>query len=153
MEETLNGILSELKHLSKDQQELMTEQKELIGRIENLEKNQKKLITSGTKNTNKIYEELITGQRHLKFRLDNLEKIKDLVSLGQNEICDIKELIKQTTTYLSNRMSISDRMIFEIELLSENEQQEILNKINEKIYPRKNTTWRDIPGDDMYDDY
>lgn len=75
------------------------------------------------------------------------------MSLGQNEICDIKELIKQTTTFLSNRMSISDRMIFEIELLSGNEQQEILNKINEKIYPRMNNTWRDNPGDDMYDDY
>jgi hypothetical protein len=118
----------------------MTEQKELISRIESLEKSQKKLITNGTKNTNKIYEELITGQHHLRFRLENLEKIKDLMSLGQNEICDIKELIKQTTTYLSNRMSISDRMIFEIELLSGNEQQEILNKINEKIYPRKNNT-------------
>jgi hypothetical protein len=153
VEETLNSILLELQHLSKDQQALMTEQKELIGRIESLEKNQKKLITSGTKNTNKIYEELITGQHQLRVRLENLEKIKDLMSLGQNEICDIKELIKQTTTYLSNRMSISDRMLFEIELLSGNEQQEILNKINEKIYPRMNNTWRDSPGDDMYEDY
>lgn len=92
-------------------------------------------------------------QHQLRVRLENLEKIKDLMSLGHNEICDIKELIKQTTTYLSNRMSISDRMIFEIELLSGNEQQEILNKINEKIYPRMNNTWRDSPGDDMYDDY
>jgi hypothetical protein len=43
MEETLNRMHSELQHLDKDQQELMLGQKELIGRIENLEKGHKRL--------------------------------------------------------------------------------------------------------------
>jgi hypothetical protein len=38
MEKTLNSILSELQYLDKNQQELMVEQKELIGRIGSLEK-------------------------------------------------------------------------------------------------------------------
>ncbi|WHX97974.1 hypothetical protein [Neobacillus sp. DY30] len=46
MEETLNSILSELQHLNKDQQEVMKGQKELIGRIESLEKGHKKLMTN-----------------------------------------------------------------------------------------------------------
>jgi hypothetical protein len=50
MEETLNSILSELQHLNKKQQELMIGQKELFDRIENLEKGNKRLMNTGTKN-------------------------------------------------------------------------------------------------------
>jgi hypothetical protein len=55
----------------------MQGQKELINRIENLEKGHKKLITYNTKNINKVYEELIIGHQQLKFRIEDLEKIKD----------------------------------------------------------------------------
>ena len=55
MEETLNKILSELQHLIINQQELKVAQKELIERIGELEKGQKKL--TGPKNLNKVLEE------------------------------------------------------------------------------------------------
>jgi hypothetical protein len=149
MEETLNLIHSELQHIDKDQQELMLGQKELIGRIENLEKGHKKLLTS-TKNINKVHEELKIGQHQGKILIENLENIKDLLSLGQNEI---KDLIKQTTAYMSGSLSASERIIMEIDLLNGSEQQEVLNKINEKVFLRKNNTRWDSGEDDMYDDY
>jgi hypothetical protein len=86
MEETLNSILSELQHLNKSQQELMKEQKELIGRIESLEKGQKKLITTSTKNSNKIKEKLMLGQQQLKVRIEYLEKIKDFFLWGKMKL-------------------------------------------------------------------
>jgi hypothetical protein len=150
MEETLNSILSELQHLNKSQQELMKEQKELIGRIESLEKGQKKLITTSTKNSNKIKEELMLGQQQLKVRIEYLEKIKDFFSLGQNEI---KELIKQSTAYMSGRLSGSERMMMEIDWFNESERQEVLNKINEKIFIEKGNSWSDNWDNDQYDDY
>jgi hypothetical protein len=151
MEETLNSILSQLQQLNKDQQELMIgQQKELIGRIENLEKGHKKLITASTKNTNKVYEELIIGQQQLKVRIENLEKIKEFFSLGQNEL---KELMIKTTAYMSGRLSVSERMMLEIEWLNASERQELQNKINEKNIIRKGNTWTDDWDDDQYNDY
>jgi hypothetical protein len=145
MEETLNNILSELQHLDKNQQELMAAQKELIGRIENLEKGQKKLISTNTKNSNKIHEELMIGQQQLRVRIENLERIKDFFSLEQNEI---KELIKQSTAYMSGRLSGSERMMMEIDWFNDSERQELLNKINEKIFIKKGNTWSDNWDDD-----
>ena len=145
MEETLNKILSELQHLNINQQELMLVQKELIDRIGNLEKCQKK-ITS-TKNTNKVHQELISGQHQLKIQIENLEKVKDLLSLGQNEI---KELIKQTTVYMAGKMSFSERIFMEIDLLNERERQEVLNRINEKTFLGKNIPWKGNWDDDDY---
>jgi hypothetical protein len=150
MEETLNSILSELQHLSKNQQELMIGQKELIGRIENLEKGHKKLMTASTKNTNKVYEELIIGQQQLKVRIENLEKIKEFFSLGQN---DLKELIIKTTAYMSGRLSVSERLMMEIEWLNASERQELQNKINEKNILRSGNTWSEDWDDDQYNDY
>lgn len=150
MEEILNSILSELQHLNKDQQELMQGQKELIGRIENLEKGHKKLMTTLTKNINKVYEELIIGQQQLKVRIEDLEKIKDFFSLGQNEL---KELIIQTAAYMSGKLSVSERMKLEIDWLNESEWQELLNKINEKNFKSKRNTWSDDWDDDQYNDY
>jgi hypothetical protein len=150
MEETLNSILSELQQLNKDQQELMIGQKELIGRIVNLEKGKKKLMTNSTKNINKVYEEFIIGQQQLKVRIEDLEKIKDFFSLGQNEL---KELIIQTTAYMAGRLSVSERMKMEIEWLNESERQELLNKINEKNFFSKSKTWSDDWDDDQYNDY
>ncbi|NHC42660.1 hypothetical protein G6549_22310 [Bacillus sp. MM2020_1] len=149
MEETLNIILSELQNLDKGQQDIMVIQKDLLSRTENLEKGQKKLISS-TKNINKGHDELISGQQQLKIRIENLEKNKDLLSLGQNEI---KELVKQTTAYMTGRLSISERIILEIELLNEKDRQEVLNSINEKIFLRKNNTCWDNEEDDMYNDF
>ncbi|NWQ42513.1 hypothetical protein MLOOGBEN_17565 [Bacillus sp. EB106-08-02-XG196] len=146
MEETLNSILLELKQLNKDQQELMIGQKELIGRIEDLEKGHKKLMTSSTKNTNKVYEELITGQRQLKVRIENLENIKDFFSLGKNEL---KELMIRTTAYMSGKLSVSERMKLEIEWLNTSERQELLNNINEKNIVRSGNTW----SEDWDNDY
>ena len=145
MEETLNSILSELQQLNKIQQELMIEQKELIGRIENLEKDQKKLITTSTKCSNKIHGEL----KQLGDRIENFERIKDFFSLGQNEI---KELIKQSTAYTSGRLSGSERMMMEIEWFTDSERQELLNKINEKMFTKKGNKWSDN-WEDHYDDY
>jgi hypothetical protein len=145
MEETLNMILSELQHLDKNQQELMVAQEELIGRIGNLEKGQKKLTS--TKNINKVHEELLTGQHQLKIQIENLEKLKELLSLGQNEI---KELIKQTTVYMAGKMSFSERISMEIDLLNERERQEVLNRINGKTFLRKNITWEENWDDDDY---
>jgi hypothetical protein len=150
MEETLNSILSELQQLNKDQQELMIGQKELIGRIENLEKGHKKLMTTCTKNTTKVYQELILGQQQLKIRIEDLGKIKDFFSLGQNEV---KDLIIQTTAYMAGRLSISERMKLEIEWLNESERQELLNNINEKDLISKRKTWPDDWDDDPYNDY
>lgn len=146
MEETLNIILSELQHLNKGQEELIEVQKELISRTENLEKGQKKLVTC-SKNLNKSHEESITGQHQLKIRIENLEKVKDLLSLGQNEI---KELIKQTTVYMAGKMSFSERIIMEIDLLNERERQEVLNRINAKTFLRKDNTWAENWDDDDY---
>jgi hypothetical protein len=72
------------------------------------------------------------------------------LSLGQNEI---KELIKQTTAYMSGRLSASERIIMEIDLLNGSEKQEVLNKINEKVFLRKNNTRWDSGEDDMYDGF
>lgn len=149
MKETLNTILLELQHLNKGQQELIEVQKELISRTENLEKSQKKLVTT-KKNLNKDHVDSITGLHQLKNSMDNLEKIKDVLSLGQNEII---ELIKQTTAYRTGRLSISERIIMEIDLLTESNRQDVLNKINEKVFLRKNNTWCDNEEDDMYNDY
>lgn len=146
MEEILNSILSELQHLNKDQQELMQGQKELIDRIENIEKGHKKLMTTTTKNSNKVCEELRFAQQQLKVRIEDLERIKEFFSLGQNEL---KELIIQTTAYMSGKLSVSERMKLEIEWLNESERQELLNNINEKIFIRKRNTW----SDDWADDY
>lgn len=150
MEETLNSILSELQHLSKNQQELMIGQKELIGRIENLEKGHKKLMTASTKNTNKVYEEIKIWEQQLKVRIENLESIKEIFSLGQNEV---KELILKTTAYMSERMSVSERLMMEIEWLNESERQELQNKINEKNILRRGNTWSEDWDDDPYNDY
>jgi hypothetical protein len=137
MEEILNSILTELQHLNKDQEELVIGQKELICRIENLEKCHKKLMTTHTKNINKADEELKFGQLQLKVRIEDLEKIKEFFSLGQNEL---KELIIQSTAYMSGKLSVSDRMKMEIERLNESERQELQNKINEKIFINKRKT-------------
>lgn len=145
MEETLNIILLELQHLNKRQQELIEVQKELINRTENLEKEQKKLVT-GSKKLNKNHEESNTGQQQLRIRMENLEKFKELLSLGQNEI---KELIKQTTVYMAGKMSFSERIIMEIDLLNERERQEVLNRINAKTSLRNNT-WAENWDDDDY---
>jgi hypothetical protein len=150
MEEMLNSILSELQQLNKDQQDLMIGHKELIGRIENLEKGQKRLMTNSTKNINKVHEELIIGQQQLKVRIDNLEKIKEFFSLGQNEV---KELIIQSTAYMSGKLSVSERMMMEIEWLNASERQELMNKINEKNINRNGNTWSDDWNDDPYNDY
>ena len=146
MEETLNIILLELQHLNKRQQELIEVQKELISRTENLEKEQKKLVT-GSKKLNKNHEESITGQQQLRIRIENLEKVKDLLSLGQNEI---KELIKQTTVYMAGKMSFSERIIMEIDLLNERERQDVLNRINGKSFTRTDNTWAGNWDDDDY---
>lgn len=143
MEETINSILSELQQIDKDQKELMIGQKDLIGRIENLEKGNKKLMTNSTKNIYKVHQELIIGQQNLKVRIDDLEKI---FSLGQNEL---KELIIQTTTYMSGKLSVSERMMLESEWLNESERQELLHKINEKHLISKRNKW----SDDWDDDY
>ncbi|TDL60854.1 hypothetical protein E2R56_30595 [Rhodococcus qingshengii] len=150
MEETLNSILSELQQLIKDPKELMIGQKELIGRIENLEKSQKKLMTNSTKNINKVYEEFIKGQQQLKVRIENLDKVKDCSTIGQN---DLKELIIKTTSYMSGKLSVSERMNLEIEWLNESERQELLNKINEKNFISKHKTWPDDWDEDQYNDY
>jgi len=123
----------------------MLGQKELIDRIGNLEKCQKK-ITS-TKNTNKVHQELISGQHQLKIQIENFEKDKDLLSLGQNEI---KELIKQTTVYMAGKMSFSERIIMEIDLLNERERQDVLNRINGKSFTRTDNTWAGNWDDDDY---
>ncbi|MFJ7728449.1 hypothetical protein ACIQXV_20155 [Neobacillus sp. NPDC097160] len=149
MEETLNTILLELQHINKGQQVLIEVQKELTSRIENLEKVQKKLVTA-TKNINKDHVESITRLQQLKNGMENSAKIKDVLSLGQNEI---KELMKQTTLYIAGKMSLSERMIMEIDLLNEREQQEVVNKMNEKIFVRKNNVRADHWDDDQYDDY
>ncbi|MDR7236531.1 hypothetical protein [Neobacillus drentensis] len=149
MEETLNIILSELQNLDKGQQDIIVIQKDLLSRTENLEKGQKKLLSS-TKNINKGHDVLISGQQQLKIRLENLEKNKDLLFLGQNEL---KELVKQTTAYMAGRLSISERIILEIELLNEKDRQEVLHNINEKIFLRKNNTCWDNGEDDMYNDF
>ena len=149
MEETLNSILSEVQQLNKIQQELILEQKELGVRIENLEKSQKKLISTSTKNSNKIHEELMIWQQQLRVRIEDLERIKDFFSLGQNEI---KELIKQTTAYMSGRLSGSERLLMEIDWYNDSERKELLNKINEKMFTRKGNTWSDN-WEDHYDDY
>ncbi|WP_335485844.1 hypothetical protein [Neobacillus niacini] len=127
----------------------MIEQKEMIGRIENLEKGQKKLISTSTKNSNKIHGELMIGQQQLGVRIENFERIKDFFSLGQNEI---KELIIQSTAYLSGRLSGSERMMVEIEWFNDSERQELLHKINEKMFTKKGNTWSDN-WEDHYDDY
>lgn len=150
MEETQNSILSELQHLSKNQQELMIGQKELIGHIENLEKGHKKLMTASTKNTNKVYEEIKIWQQQLKVRIENLESIKEIFSLGQNEV---KDLIIKTTAYMSGRMSVSERLMMEIDWLNESERQELQNKINEKNILRRGNTWSEDWDDDPYNDY
>ncbi|WP_175596722.1 hypothetical protein [Bacillus sp. MRMR6] len=54
MEETLNKILSELQHLNLNHQDLMAAQKDLVGRIENLEKGQKNSGATSTRNINKF---------------------------------------------------------------------------------------------------
>ena len=150
MEETLNRILSELQNLNKEQQELLIGQKELFDWIENLEKGNKRLMTTGTRNINKVNQELMIAQQQLKVRIDDLEKIKDYFSLGKNEL---KELIIQTTAYMSGKLSVSDRMKMEIEWLNESERQELLNIINEKIFINKQKTWSDKWDDDPYNDY
>jgi hypothetical protein len=99
---------------------------------------------------NKVHEELIIGQQQLKFKIENLEKIKDPTILGQNEL---KELIIKTTAYMSGRLSVSERMMLEIEWLNASERQEIQNKINEKNIIRKGNTWTDDWDDDQYNDY
>jgi hypothetical protein len=142
MEETLNKILAELQHLNINQQELKVAQKELMDRIGDLEKGQKKI--NSTKNINKVLEELLSGQHQLKGRLENIENAKDILSLRQNEL---KEFMKQTTVYLSGKMSFSERVSMEIDLLNEREQQEVLNRINGKTFSRK-TTW-----EENWDDY
>jgi hypothetical protein len=150
MEESLKSILTELQNLNKGQQELMLGQKELIGRIENLEKSHKKLMTNNTKNINKVHEEFIIGQQQLKVRIENVEKIKDFFSCGQNEL---KELIIKSTAYMSGKLSVSERMKLEIEWLSESERQELLKKINEKNFMSKHKTWSDDWDDDHYNDF
>ena len=146
MEETLNIILLELQQLNKRQQELIEAQKELISRTENIEKEQKKLVTC-SKKLNKNHEESITGQQQLRIRIENLERVKDSLSLGQNEI---KELIKQSTVYMAGKMSFSERIIMEMDLLNERERQEVLHRINEKAFVRTNNTWAGNWDDDDY---
>lgn len=143
MEETLNKILSELQHLNINHQELLVAQKELIGRVENLEKAQKKL--TNTKNINKVQEELLRGQHQLKIGIEKFEKNKDLLYLGQDEI---KELIKQTTVYMAGKMTFSERINMEINLLNARELQEVLNRINAKTISRQNKTWSENWDDD-----
>jgi hypothetical protein len=149
MEETLNKILSELRHIDETQQEIMAVQKELSDRIVNLEKEQKKLITN-TRNINHLREELMMGQHQSKIRIDQLENVKHLLLLGQNEI---KELIKQTTVYMSGKMSFSEKMTLEIDLLNEQERQEVLNKLNAKTILVRNKTWAENWDDGPYHDF
>ena len=144
MEETLNKILSELQHVIINQQELKDTQKELIERIGQLEKGQKKL--TGTKNLNKVLEELVSGQHQLKIRIENIDKGKDALSLGQNEL---KDLMKQTTVYLAGKMSFSERVTMEFDFLNERERQEVLNRINGKPFSRKNFRWEENWDDDF----
>jgi hypothetical protein len=143
MEETLNKILSELQQVIINQQDLKVAQKELIERVGELEKGQKKL--TGTKNKNKVLEELISGQHQLKIRIENLGKGKDALSLGQNEL---KELMKQTTVYLAGKMSFSERVSIEFDLLNEQERQAVLNRIHGKPFSSKNFTWEENWDDD-----
>ena len=150
MEETLNSILSELQQIDKVQQELILVQKELIGRIEILEKGQKRLMANTTRNTNKVHEEVMRGQQQLNVRIENLEKIKEFFSMGQNEV---KELMIQTTAYMSGRLSVSERMMMEIEWLKDSERQELQNKINEKNLIRNGDRWSEDWDDDRYNDY
>ena len=70
--------------------------------------------------------------------------------MGQNEL---KELIIQTTAYMSGRLSVSERMMMEINWLNESERQELLNKINEKNLIRKDNRWSEDWDDDVYNDY
>ncbi|MDF2858037.1 MAG: hypothetical protein K0Q87_3888 [Neobacillus sp.] len=149
MEETLNTILLELQHINKGQQDLIEVQKVLISRTEKVEKVQKKLVTT-TNNLNKDREEFFSKLQKLNNTMEGSEKIKDVFSLGQNEI---KELIKQTTMYITGKMSLSERMIMEIDLMNEREQQEVQNKINERIFIRRNNRLADHWEDDRYDDY
>jgi hypothetical protein len=107
MEDTLNKILSELQHLHVNQQELMAAQNGLIVRIENLEKSQRNSGATSTRNINKVHQELMFGQQQVKIRMENLE---NKLSLGQNEL---KELILQTTAYMSGRLSVSERLKME----------------------------------------
>lgn len=134
MEETLKSILSELKVLNERHQEIMEGQNGLIGRIESIEKVQKKLVTN-TKNINHNHEELIRAQHQNRIRIDHIEEVKNVISLGHNEI---RELIKQTTMYMAGKLSLSDRLNMEIDLLNDQEQKGLLNKINEKIFLRNN---------------
>jgi hypothetical protein len=143
MEETLNKILSELQQAIINQQELKEVQKQLMDRIGLLEKGQKKL--TGTKNLNKVLDEFILGQHQLKVRIENLDTGKDALSLGQNEL---KELMKQSTVYLAGKMSFSERVSMEIDLLNERERQEVLNRINGRAFSRKNHTWEENWDDD-----
>jgi hypothetical protein len=89
----------------------------------------------------------MTGQHQLKIRIENLEQVKDLLSLGQNEI---KELIKQTTVYMVGKMSFSEKIIMEIDLLNERERQEVLKRINGKTFLRTNNSWEENWDDDNY---
>jgi hypothetical protein len=94
--------------------------------------------------------EFISKLQQLKNTMENSEKMKNVFSLGQNEN---KELIKQTTMYIAGKMSLSERMIMEIDLMNEREQQEVQNKINERIFIRRNNKFADHWEDDRYDDY
>jgi hypothetical protein len=67
--------------------------------------------------------------------------------LGHNEI---RELIKQTTMYIAGKLSLSDRLTMEIDLLNDQEQQGLLNKINEKIFLRNKNTWNEHWNDIDY---
>ncbi|MEH7255802.1 hypothetical protein V7111_27215, partial [Neobacillus niacini] len=102
-----------------------------------------------TKSSNKIHGELKIGQQQLGVRIENFERIKDFFLMGQNEI---KELIKQSTAYMSGRLSGSERMMMEIDWFTDSERQELLNKINEKMFTRKGNRWSDN-WEEHYDDY
>jgi hypothetical protein len=50
--------------------------------------------------------------------------------------------------YITGKLSLSERLTMEIDLLNDQEQQGLLNKINEKIFLRNKTTWNE-QWDDM----
>ena len=54
---------------------------------------------------------------------------------------------------MSGRLSGSERIMMEIDWFNESERQEVLNKINEKIFIEKGNSWSDNWDNDQYDDY
>ncbi|MDQ1002620.1 putative iron-regulated protein [Neobacillus niacini] len=54
---------------------------------------------------------------------------------------------------MSGRLSVSERMMMEIEWLNASERQVLINKINEKNLLRNEDKWSNDWNDDLYNDY